>query len=278
MRHTKTILFALICLLLTSPAEAGLSVAVSIKPVHSLVAAVMDGVGEPSLIVKGSRSPHSYSLKPSDARALSRADVVIWMGPDMELFLQKPIGALSSRSKVITLIEVKSGDPHLWLSPKLAISMVSKIALALIKTDPANTDSYKSNANALTDRLRALQAYGMGKLSAIAKEPFLVFHDAWSHFARSFGLSIAGAVALSPERPAGAKQVSTIRRLIGESGARCLFREPQFKSPLLSSILEDHKKMRVFELDPLGAAYKPGPTLYFKMMETNIDAVASCLQ
>ena len=90
--------------------------------------------------------------------------------------------------------------------------------------------------------------------------------------------AILEAVALSPERPAGAKQVSTIRRLIGESGARCLFREPQFKSPLLSSILEDHKKMRVFELDPLGAAYKPGPTLYFKMMETNIDAVASCLQ
>ncbi|MBC8267958.1 MAG: zinc ABC transporter substrate-binding protein [Rhodospirillaceae bacterium] len=278
MRHTKTILFALIGLLLSSHAQAALSVVVSIKPVHSLVGAIMTGVGEPSLIVKGSRSPHNHSLKPSDARTLSRADVIIWMGPGMEMFLQKAINALSKRPKVITLLEAKSGDPHLWLSPQRATSMVERIASTLEKTDPAHADIYKRNASALKDRLRALQAYGMGKLTPVAQKPFLVFHDAWSHFAQSFSLSIVGTVALDPERPAGAKQISTIRRLIKESGARCLFREPQFQSPLLASILENNKDMRVYELDPLGALYKPGPALYFQMMETNIEAVASCLK
>jgi zinc transport system substrate-binding protein len=274
----KTILFALICLLLSNHAQASPSVAVSIKPIHSLVSALMDGVGKPSLIVEGSRSPHSYSLKPSDARTLAHADVVIWMGPDMEMFLQKALGALSKRSKVVTLLEGKSGDPHLWLSPRLSISIVGKILSTLIKTDPAHADIYKYNAAALKDRLQALQAYGMEKLTPVSQKPFVVFHDAWSHFGQSFALSVVGAVALNPERPAGAKQINTIRRLIKKSGARCLFREPQFQSPLLANILEDHQDMQVFELDPLGAKYEPGSALYFQMMETNIDAVASCLK
>ncbi len=277
MRYTKIIFFAVVYLSLTNPAQANPLVAVSIKPIHSLVASIMAGVGEPALIIKGSRSPHSYSLKPSDARTLSQAKVVIWMGPDIEMFLQKSITALSTQSEVITLLDGEYEDPHLWLSPKLAETMVKKIALALSKIDPVNADKYKTNATTLKDRLQALQAYGMERLTKFSQRPFLVFHDAWSHFAESFALSISGTVALSPERPAGAKKVSAMRSLIKASKAHCLFGEPQFQSPLLLSILEGQDGIQVFELDPLGVANKPGPDLYFQMMETNINAVASCL-
>ena len=84
-------------------AAAAPDVVVSIKPVHSLVASIMKGVGEPSLIVEGAASPHTYSLKPSNARALENADLVFWVGPGLEAFLEKPLEALPKNAKVVEL-------------------------------------------------------------------------------------------------------------------------------------------------------------------------------
>ena len=84
-------------------AAAEIDVVASIKPVHSLVASVMEGVGEPTLLVKGTGSEHSYSLRPSEARALEQAEVVFWVGETMETFLIKPLRALAGNAKVIEL-------------------------------------------------------------------------------------------------------------------------------------------------------------------------------
>ncbi|MBC7151905.1 MAG: zinc ABC transporter substrate-binding protein ZnuA [Rhizobium sp.] len=92
-------------LLTPSLALAAPQVVVSIKPIHSLVAAIMQGVGEPSLIVEGAASPHTYSLKPSNARALENADVVFWVGHGLEAFLEKPLEALAGKATVVELEE-----------------------------------------------------------------------------------------------------------------------------------------------------------------------------
>ena len=78
-------------------------VVVSIKPLHSIVSAVMQGVGEPKLIVQGAGSEHVYSLKPSDAEAIEHAKVIFWAGPSMETFLDKPIDTLGEGAKVVAL-------------------------------------------------------------------------------------------------------------------------------------------------------------------------------
>nr|WP_314261924.1 zinc ABC transporter substrate-binding protein ZnuA [uncultured Devosia sp.] len=91
--------------LLTSTAMAAPNVVASIKPVHSLVAAVMAGVGEPTLIVKGSASPHTYALRPSDAGALESADVVFWTGHGMELFLGDALETLAGKATVVELAD-----------------------------------------------------------------------------------------------------------------------------------------------------------------------------
>ena len=93
-------------------------VVASIKPVHSLVARVMEGVGEPYLIVEGAGSPHTYALKPSDASALQGADLVFWVGENMEGFLAGPIANVASSARAVelgaveglTLLEVREGD------------------------------------------------------------------------------------------------------------------------------------------------------------------------
>ena len=84
-------------------AFAAPDVVVSIKPIHSLVASIMQGVGEPKLIVAGAASPHTFSLKPSNAATIESADIVFWVGPGMEAFLEKPLEALGSRATVVEL-------------------------------------------------------------------------------------------------------------------------------------------------------------------------------
>ena len=84
-------------------ASEGLGVVTSIKPIHSLVSAVMDGIGTPSLIVEGAGSPHTYALKPSQAKALQDADLVFWVGPAIESFLEKPIKEVASSARIVTL-------------------------------------------------------------------------------------------------------------------------------------------------------------------------------
>lgn len=80
-------------------------VVVSIKPIHSLVAGVMKGVGTPTLIVDGAASPHNYSLKPSQARALQNAKAIFWIGHELEAFLEKPVSTLGSGAKVVELMD-----------------------------------------------------------------------------------------------------------------------------------------------------------------------------
>lgn len=87
----------------SAPDVRAADVAVSIKPLHSLVAGVMRGVDEPYLLIPASASPHSYSLKPSDAQALEQARLVFWIGEDLETFMHKPLEALADEARVVEL-------------------------------------------------------------------------------------------------------------------------------------------------------------------------------
>ena len=88
-----------------SYAEAEPKVVTSIKPLHSLISYVMDGVGSPNLLVDGSSSPHTFQLKPSHATMLQEADVVFWIGEDLESFLETPLDSIAVNARKITLMD-----------------------------------------------------------------------------------------------------------------------------------------------------------------------------
>lgn len=88
-------------------------VVTTIKPVHSLAAAVMAGVGEPQMLLPPGASPHDYALKPSDARALDQAQVVFWIGAPLEGFFVKPVQSLAGKARVVAL----ASAPDLVLLP-----------------------------------------------------------------------------------------------------------------------------------------------------------------
>ena len=108
----KTIILLLIILLGTGGFALGAdppSVVVSIKPIHALVTGVMQGVSEPKLLVKGGSSPHNYSLRPSAARVLAKADLVVWIGPQLESFLEKSLETLGKNAQKLELLQVVEG-------------------------------------------------------------------------------------------------------------------------------------------------------------------------
>ena len=105
MKNLLPTLALLAATVLMSPAMAlaAPNVVVSLKPIHSLAASIMMGIAEPGLILKGAGSPHTYQMKPADAELLQNADLVFWVGPELEKFLEKPIASLSTHATVVEL-------------------------------------------------------------------------------------------------------------------------------------------------------------------------------
>jgi zinc transport system substrate-binding protein len=295
--------------LLTSTAMAAPNVVASIKPVHSLVAAVMAGVGEPTLIVKGAASPHTYALKPSDAGALESADIVFWTGHGMELFLADSLGTLASKAEVvelaeapgITLLPVREGgafephsdgdeaeheheghdhgesDMHFWLDPENAKLMVTQIATTLAEADPENATTYQANAEAELVKLDALEAELAATLAPVADRPFIVFHDAYQYFEDRFGLDLAGSVTVTPDVMPGAARIDELKAKVGSLGATCVFAEPNFEPTIIAAISEG-TSAKTGVLDPEGGALTEGPDLYPTLLRGLAKSLVDCLE
>ena len=301
----------LVACLTTGAARAEVpAVVASIKPIHGLVAAVMQGVGEPILLLEGAGSPHVYALRPSDARALDSADLVFWVGDDMETFLTRPLRSLAADAEIVTLMAadgldllpapgngvspVRRPDPvgvvapdpddhangrfdtHVWLDPRNARAIVAIVADRLAVADPANAAAYAANAVDAAARIDALAARIADQLAPIADTPYVAFHDAYRYFERRFGLSPVGALTVGPEASPGAAHLVELRARIRELEAVCVFGEPQFEPRMVDTVVAGAEVRRGM-LDPLGDRLEPGPGLYFDLMDNMADAFADCL-
>lgn len=294
-------------LLMTNLAHAKPNVVVSIKPVHSLVSAVMKGVGTPGLIVTGTGSPHNHALKPSQASMIEKAELIFWIGPEIEAFLKKPIATIGQRAQSVELIDTanlvklaqrKGGafeehaeehghdddhdhdheefDLHFWLDPENAKAMTRQIATILIAADPANARVYTANSATTLNRLDTLIDEVSAVLAPVQDKGFIVFHDAYQYFEKRFGVTAAGSITINPETTPGAERVREIKTRIVETNVRCVFAEPQFDARLLAVVTEG-TGTRSGVIDPLGANLKNGAELYFKLIRKMAQSVRSCL-
>jgi zinc transport system substrate-binding protein len=287
---------------LTGTATAQPKVVVTIKPVHALLLQIMRGVAEPTLLVRGSSSPHTYALIPSDVMALSHADVFVRVSPATEPFTQKLAGTLSSHVEVVTLIDTPglklfatrqgpifnragtlyrvhqagSIDGHAWLDPSNAQVMVEHLARVLSSKDPANAETFRSNANALKNRLDDLTAELNRVLEPVATRPYVVSHDALQYFERRFRLNAVGSIAISPEIPPSGKRLVQLRESMKSVDVACVFAEPQTNGGLIGAVVEG-TGARVGTLDPEAIALAPGPDLYFRHLRSLAADLTRCL-
>ncbi|MCP5074418.1 MAG: zinc ABC transporter solute-binding protein [Rhodobacteraceae bacterium] len=277
-----------------------LRVVTDIPPVHSLTAMVMQGVGTPDLLLSGQIAPHDFALRPSQASALSRADLVIWVGPDLSPSLGRAIGTLAEKSTVVSLqsgagltllpfretgnfgghghseTEPETIDPHIWLNPDNAALWLDHIAAKLAERDPDNAETYRANATGGKLILAELAARIETLLEPVQNVPFLVFHDAYHYFEDRFGIEAVAAVSGGHAAPPGVAHIHELRAVISDMGAICLFSEPQFESKLLDRLTEG-TALKTGTLDPIGATLAPGRDLYPALMLNLATSLAECL-
>lgn len=296
-----------------SYANAETKVIASIKPLHSLVSYVMNGVGTPGILVDGSSSPHTFQLKPSHATMLQEADIVFWIGEDLESFLETPLESIAANSRHITLMESdeiellkfreknifgdhdehdehadEHGDEHddhhdghahgehdihFWLDPEIAKTIVKIVARELSEIDPANASTYKSNSTKAMNEIDQLIRDTKSKINSNAS--YVVFHDAYQYFEKRFGIEVVGALTVNPEVLPGARQLSEIREVIEHENINCLFSEPQFNPSIAETIAKD-TGIKAAVLDPLGAELNPGKDLYFDLIGNITSSFESC--
>lgn len=284
-------------------AEANVRVLTSIKPLQLIAAAVQDGVAVPEVLLPPGASPHNYALRPSDVRRVQEADLLYWIGPDMETFLPR---VLSGRSKASVPVESLPGmhlrhftasaehhdddedehdhdhrpgsvDAHLWLSSLNARVIAAKMAADLSQADPANAARYESNVKAFSARLDALDAKIKQRVAGISGKQYFVFHEAFDYFEEAYGLKHAGVFAVSSEVQPGAQHVAAMRARLTEFGKTCVFSEPPLR-PRLADTLSAGLPVKLAELDGLGG-YTPATAQgYEQLLSKLADDLAGCLE
>ncbi|MEP1207477.1 MAG: zinc ABC transporter substrate-binding protein [Rhizobiaceae bacterium] len=290
------------------PAFAEPNVVVSIKPIYSLVASVMRGVGEPKLLLDGNQSPHSFSLKPSQAAILQDADAVIWVGHSLEVFLEKSLRSIAPNAKSIELMEakgihhVKSGghdhhdddhgddggvdddhavkgaarDPHIWLDTENAHAMVGDIAEGLAALDPENADLYRRNVISTRQKIEALTAEIAAELSSLKGMKFMAFHDAYGHFEHRFGVESAGSLTINPEVSPGARRLRDLQARVKSQNIKCVFSEPQFDANAWRAVIAN-TDLRLSTIDPLGVHIEAGPDMYGQLVRGVASSLKTCM-
>lgn len=278
-------------------------VTVSIKPLHSIVATIMEGTGaQPGLIVTGNASPHGFQIKPSQLEAIAHSDVLFYMADSFEPFLLPAIRQAGPHSLIVPVGE-KAGvdrlpqrvgglweidedeapqkgaplDYHLWLSPANAGAIAQFVAETLSARYPEHKKEYMENAQSFRLHLQALDTEIRTRMQPLQGVPYIVFHDAYHYFEDRYGLTPAGSVTLEPEQPVSALRIATLRQKIRQSGARCVFREPQFPSPLGETVAEGTMAHTAL-LDPEGSSITPGPALYETLLRQLAGQFERCLK
>ncbi len=291
-------------------AFAKLNIVTTIKPVHSLVAAVAEGTdAKLTLLVDGNASEHTYALKPSQAKALSQADVVVYVGERLERFMEQPLATVPKNARILelsalprlNLLPVRTGDAwvkhehedeheaheehhhdedgtdmHIWLDPNNAKLMVQAIANALAAEDAENSQRYQANAAALIQQIKETDRAIASELKPFANHKFIVMHDAYHYFEKRYGLYAAGSVMLRPDEPLAVKHLAEIRRSMKQGEIACLFSEPQFDDKALANLTKNTPTKQGV-LDPLGAAIPAGPGHYLLLLKSITGAFTGCL-
>jgi ABC-type Zn uptake system ZnuABC Zn-binding protein ZnuA len=257
--------------------------------------------------------PHEFNPTDKDARLVSKADLlfIIGLGLDEEPAKLMKSGSGNTKLKVVELAEKDTipedklceghcdhadhgpdhqhgKDPHVWLSPELAVLMVNTIRDELKKADPAHAAGYDSRAAAYVAKLNELKNYGLEKFKGKADNRLVSFHDSMSYFAETYKLDIRGVLTQKPGQEPDEKQMKKLIRLCTDATkpTRVIAVEPQYSTNTSGDALRKelvHAKVKdpvLVEFNTLETV-RPDeltPDWYEKEMRKNIDRLADALK
>ena len=264
-------------------------IAATTLPVYDFTSALCQGtpLTVTRLVTEEVSCLHNYSLNVRQVQAAEAADVIVQSGAGLEEFLHDLLQdkAVIDASEGIDLLCAEEDedhheheghsheeDPHIWLSPKNAAVMAENICAGLCQRYPQYQEIFQSNLPGLLEQLDALQAYGEQELSSLSCREMIPFHDGFSYFAQSFGLTIVEAVEEESGSEASAKELIHLIELVREHELPAIFVEKNGSSSA-ASILSRETGVKVYTLDTAMSG-----SSYFDAMYHNIDTIKEALQ
>tara|TARA_B100000900_G_scaffold77614_1_gene62128 strand:- start:3613 stop:4533 length:921 start_codon:yes stop_codon:yes gene_type:complete len=303
--YKNVFIFVLSLFLSLNAMASNTGIVASVKPLHSLVSAVVGDTDKVSLLISGNVSPHNFALKPSHAKMLNNTAVFFHIDAgQFESAIRKTIFGLPSDVRVFKVAKFKnlnllplregvnweedghdhhghdhghgSEDMHFWLDPNNGIEIVKGITRELSKMYPENINTYKKNAKEVIKKIKLTDDVIKTKLESIKEKKFIVFHDAYQYFEKAYGLSAIGSILVDPEQPPSPNRLIKIRSKIKTLNAHCVFKEPQFRAKIINTVIED-TNVKVGTLDPLGSNLEAGPNMYVNLLENISNNLVDCL-
>ena len=244
-------------------------------------------------LISGLENGHSYALKPSDILAVRQAHMFVTIGAGLEVWAKQLVESAQNStlevvvtSKGISLlrntgsIHTKGGkhtfgNPHIWLDPENAKSMIRQITTRLIKLDRANRRDYLANQAEYLRELDTLQADIKRRVKKLPDRRFISHHPAWPYFARRFGFKIVGNIIEHSGAEPSAKHLSALVQQIKKTGIKVIVSEPQLNQKI-PQILSDETGARVVTLTAMPGAL-PGTNTYTAMLRFNVSTLLETL-
>jgi zinc transport system substrate-binding protein len=260
----------------------------SLRPLTLIAQEITGTSADVDTLLPATASHHDYPLKASDYGRLQKADVVLWIGPELESFLQKPVNNLEA-AKVITAYKLQGmnwpashqdvknvhdheRDPHLWLDPRNALLVAQALTDKLKQIDSTNSNHYSENFRLFAEKLRVLDEKLKTSLKVLDGVGFVVYHEGFGHFVGRYGLHQLDYVTYTPEQKPGARHLHQLR-LILANGAKCLFLEPYGDTQSARDLAQEFK-LRTATIDALGSQ---NVSNYSQLLERMSNAFLTCL-
>ena len=301
MRFRLLITLILIFVFKSSQAQSTPQVVVSIKPIHSIVAFLMEGVASPELLLQSNNSAHTFHLKPSQIRMIETADLVISIGDEFEIGLRRALKNLdeSNRFEIISLGSLNvhkyraekiyekvqqedsqedlTADMHLWLDLDNMKKIAQHINGLLIDINPANQDKYNMNLASLNSKLDILDIEIEKQMLPFSSDLYATYSDTIQYFEKKYNLG--RPVIVTPYHGARLSINRTLasKNTINDLSISCLIYGTEVRKSQIS-VLSEGLKIKAHKIDILGQEFDEGPNQYFNLMKKISNQVASCLK
>jgi zinc transport system substrate-binding protein len=272
-----------------------LTIISTIRPLGLIVREILGSDGDVLILGDSQKNAHDFVLLPSHRIALAHADLLVWVGPELEVQLKGVAsmfvsGELVTVSKIpnIVLWPLSNGektlktvdDMHLWLGFENAIIIAKSILDALNEKDPERAEVYLENFQNFNENLTAMMAEINLLFDLHSKSnslmPYAVGHNAYQYFERQMGIKHSLVLLRDPERSPSIREIFETRRNVKKTRPQCLFVSPDMDQSILKSTLNGYQIVKV-EIDILGRDIEVVPGGYLKFVEQVADGFSSCL-
>lgn len=267
--------FVFLSFLLASSVFAGPNIVVSIKPIHSLVSALTQGVTTPKLLLKTNQSPHYMHLLPSQLSILSEADLIVVIHPQFESGFKKILAHIHPSKKFI--INSDSISRHSWLEVERMQIFAKKLTQKLIEIDKINTDIYQKNLNQLSQKLKQLKQNISQQFSGYKTQSIALYSNALKYFIESNNLQTPIVINKYHSDRLSIYKIRVAKQAMQKNQTKCLLSTPITPNKRIQ-ILTEGLNVNVAMIDVMGTRIPENAQHYFKTMTDISHQIAQCLK